>query len=218
MRTKKAKSTILAPDNPDVQTTIDIASQEEREKANRVSFFVNDKGLPEWERVSPKTKAQLESILRDKSVQKELGITPEVAIALAGAEFGQDEAQALLDVIGGMSALAAGMIFKAPADICRQAYTYTPDHVKKLSPSMVRLMNKWGPAILKTWKDEIGFSLLMLSIWKIQFDTMNLLVEKRKRETGPRATPRPTPIKEEVAKPQEKVDTVIDATPGQGLA
>jgi hypothetical protein len=180
---------------------------------------VNDKGLPEWERVSPKTKAQLESILKDKGVQKELGMTPELAKALTNAveEFGEDEANALLDVLGGISAIAAGMIFKAPADICREAYSFKPEYRKKLTPSMTRLMNKWGPAVLKTWKDEIGFSLLMLSILKLQHDEMNRLVEKRKKESGPRAVPKPAPIKEEIAKSAEKEETGIDAALNQSV-
>src|SRR5271170_5689474 len=221
MRTKKAiKSNTIG-------TSLDSKPQplpgpetggEEKALPNRISFFVTDQGLPEWDRVSPKTKSQLELILRDKSVQHELGISPEVANAIIDAEFGDDEANGILDFISMGTKLGGQFVFKAPPDICQQAFTFTPDQRKKLSPSMIRLMNKWGPAILKTWKDEIGFSLLMLSALNVQVQTMHILVEKRKKESsGPRAVPKIP--KEEVAKPVEKAETIIiDGNASQNLA
>jgi len=57
-------------------------------------------------------------------------------------------------------------------------------------------LNKWGPAIVKTWKDEIGLGIVFFAVLNAQVRFMHILDEQRKKNLP--ATPeKVTPIKVE---------------------
>ena len=174
----------------------------EREKPNRISFNMTPEGAPDWERMLPKTRAQLTDLLKSKSVQKELGITEQEAKEITEIGFGEDEANAFLDLLSNIDAAAASKIYGVPMEITSQAFAFTPDHRKKINPPMVRVLNKWGPSILKTWKDEIGLTIVLLAVLNAQVRVMHMM-EDRRRKNAP--APKPvTPITQAPAKVEEK--------------
>jgi hypothetical protein len=171
----------------------------EREKPNRISFNVTPEGLPDWERMLPKTKAQLAELLSSKPVQDVLGISREQAEKTAETVFGEDEANALLDLLGGIDSFAASRIYKVPSEVTSVAFSFSADHRKKINPPLTRVLNKWGPAIIKSWKDEIGLAIVLVAVLNTQVRLMYILEEKRKK-----GMPRPvTPITEAKPEPVE---------------
>ena len=175
----------------------------EKDKPNRISFYVTSDRLPEWDRMHPRTITQLSELLKNKEVQEKLGISLAAGQAQEISEigFGEDEANALLDLVASINSTAAARIYEVPAEITSQAFQFTPDHRRKITPPLTRVLNKWGPSILKTWKDEIGLGIVFFSVLNAQVRLMHILEEKRKK-SQPRATvteiPQPEkPIAEE---------------------
>jgi len=166
------------------------------EKPNRISFNVTNEGAPDWERMLPKTRAQLTDLLKDKSVQKELGISETQAAQITEMGFGEDEANALLDLLGNIDSVAASKIYGVPGEITAKAFAFTPDHRKKINPPLTRVLNKWGPAIVKTWKDEIGLGIVFFAVLNAQVRFMHILDEQRKKNL-PATLEKVTPIKVE---------------------
>jgi len=222
MKTRKRKPLAFGADSaPDVPK-LNVNSQEihpnEEEKPNRVSFFVTPNGTPDFSRMLDKTKNQLAELLRNKDVQKELGITTDEVKKIEEIGFGEDEANALLDAISGIDSFAASRIYKIPREVTSVAFQFTPDHRKKINPPLTRIMNKWGPAILKTWKDEIGLGIVLLSVLNAQTTLMHILETRRQRSlqtppapskvTNISAAP-PVPPKEE--KSVDKEPSATDA-------
>jgi hypothetical protein len=207
MRTKKHKP--LAPEAPSADSEPVVPSipseptepKAETEKLNRISFFVSNEGTPEWNRIAPQTKARLAAILQNPQVQKELGFTKEEAKEISELGFGEDEANTILDLLGTADSFAASLIYKVPADICSQAFSFSPDHRKKINPPLQRVLNKWAPAVLKTWKDEIGLAMILFATLNAQIRVMHMLDERRKKNIPRPVTPI-TPITE-APKPAE---------------
>jgi len=199
MRTKKrgpvalnSASPALANDPGNLQPAENV-SETGSEKPNRISFNVTSEGGPDWERMLPKTRTQLTELLNNKSVQKELGMSEAQSKEISALGFGDDEANALLDVLSKIDSVAAAKIYGVPMEVTAQAFEFTPDHRKKINPPLTRVLNKWGPAILKTWKDEIGLSMIFLSVLNTQVSLMHILEAKRKKNLP--ATPeKVTPI------------------------
>lgn len=181
-RTRKpsaAKSELPKPEPAPV--SVENQEAEVSEKLNRMSFNLTPEGLPDFDGMRRKTREQLAAFLRNESVQKELGIAADETKKAEESGFDQNDANALLDLLGQIDALGASAIYKIPSEVTTQAFAFTEDHRKKINPPMIRLLNKWGPAIVKTWKDEIGFSLIMLSTLNSQVRLMHALETRRRR-------------------------------------
>lgn len=176
-----------------------------------IAFFTNEKGEIAWDRMREATKDDLREFIKRPDVRKNLGLDAETDAAgnkPGEPEFGQDEADAFFDLLQSIERIAGSRFYKVPAEIANQAFTFTPDHRKKLSPVYIRLMNKWGPLALKKWKDEVGAAILTLAIVNSQIQTMHMLEEKRKRLAAP---PRPvTPISETEKKEVDLAPSAAD--------
>jgi hypothetical protein len=189
-------------------------SNDSPEKPNRISFNLTVDGKPDFARMQGKTKAQLIELLQNKSVQKELGFSADEAKRIEEIGFGEDEANGLLDLVGGINSIAASRIYKIPREVTSPAFHFTPDHRKKINPGLTRILNKWGPAILKTWKDEIGLGIVMVSVLNSQIALMHIYEARRVRANTPQPVPsKVTPISEPAPteeKPVEKEPAVTD--------
>lgn len=153
------------------------------ENYHRVSFTVDSDGRIDTSRLQDKTRIQLKEIFSRPSELEKLGLTPAVSKEISEMGFGEDEANAILTFLTSIDAPIASRLYQVPKDICVKAFTFDDYHRKKLNPPMIRLMNKWGPSVLKTWKDEIGFALIMFSTLSAQVTAMNFMHEQRKKET-----------------------------------
>ena len=138
--------------------------------------------MPQWERVQTKTLEQLKSIFSNEATQEQkLGFKPPTKEAF---EIGFDatEANGVLDLLEVITSLGASKVFDVPTEITSKAFTYSPLHREKLVPPFARLMNKWGPSLLKTWKDEIGAGIVFLSVTNAQVRVMRHLEAQRKAQ------------------------------------
>jgi hypothetical protein len=215
MKTRKRKPVqvidgmpVLDAANETPENAVDSLS----EKPDRISFYVSPDGSPEWDRISASTKEKLTAILKNEKVQRELGITQEQAKSISEMGFGEDEANALLDLLGGIDAMAASAVYKIPPDICSKAFTFSPDQRKKINPPLQRILNKWSPMILKTWKDEIGLAMVLLSTLNAQVRVMHMLDEQRKKNTPPKPQATVTSISASEPKPETQVAKESEAS------
>lgn len=175
-----------------------------------IRYFVTPDGLPEFDRMQQKTREELKEFVGSETVRKGLGLVnvESQAAAISEVGFDEDEANALFDALGPINAFAASKMYGVKMEICLRAFTFTPEQRQKINPRTIRLMNKWGPSILKTWKEEIGAGIVMLAIINAQVRTMHLMVESEKRagvrpvDNRPRAsTPAPAPAPAPAASP-----------------
>lgn len=200
MRTKKRSTNAPSSDSPNSGVTPNLTDTADNtgEKPNRISFNVTAEGIPDWERMLPRTKIQLTELLTNKTVQEKLGISPTEAKEVLLTGFGEDESNALLDLLSGINSVAASRIYQVPTEVTSVAFSFSADHRKKINPPLTRILNKWGPAVIKTWKDEIGLGIVFLSVLNAQVRLMHILEEQRKKKQ-----PRPvTPISK--TEPEQK--------------
>lgn len=185
-----------------------------------LTFFVNENGEIAWDRMQDGTRDEFKEFVNRPDVRKNLGLeTTEKTIEQLA--FGEDEANAFLDLLGGIDSFAAAKLYSIPAEITSQAFTFTPDHRKKLVPVYSRLMNKWAPMMLKTWKDEIGATILTIAVINSQVRVMHMLEDKRKKNLpassrvtsisdAPTTGSIPVPEKPIEESPVEKSDDILE--------
>ena len=210
MKTRKRKADVAiggAGESQGVPELSPDAPGAIEEKPDRISFYVSSDGAPEWDRISPQTKEKLTSILQNPKVQKELGFTKEQAKQLSESDIGEDEANAILDLLSAVDAFAASRMYKIPMEITSQAFSFTPDHRKKINPPLVKVLRKWAPAAIRNWKDEVGLAIVLSATLNAQVRMMHALENNRKKIGAPAPAPKSnvTPINEPPApKPEEK--------------
>jgi hypothetical protein len=172
---------------------------------------VDDNNFPQWDRLHPKTVDQLRAILSDKNCQKKLGIAEPVK-EVHEQGFDDTEANGLLDLLQTIKAAGASKVFDVPYDITSQAFTDTELQRNKMVPPITKLLNKWGPSILKTWKDEIGAGIIFISVTNAQIKMMRHL-EAAKKRTGPqnvKEMPNRSVKAEPESKPEEKKEEPVE--------
>jgi hypothetical protein len=176
-----AKVAKTAPENSQKNTQMGQNSPfEDRKNLRVLRFFVADDGTVDFSRMQGKTVEDLKNFVRRPEVKKNLNLETAQTGGEKDEGFGTLEANALLDVLCGIEAPVASRLYGVPFDICHEAFQFAPEVRSKINPSMIRLLNKWAPLILKTWKDEVGFALVMGSAVNLQIQTMRLLEKKRK--------------------------------------
>jgi hypothetical protein len=184
---RRKKTFVLTGEKSASENPIAAEPKPSEESATRVSFSVEADGSPDWERMQEKSREKLREVLQNPEVQRELEVSPAPApkkreISKSNSEeFGEDEANAFLDMLSGVDSFAASKIYAIPRDVTDRAFAFEDYHRKKLTPPMIRLMNKWAPLVLKTWKDEIGFALVMFSTVNAQVRIMHHLEKQRKK-------------------------------------
>lgn len=204
-RIKLVHGKIVATDSPEETKPEETQSEKPAdhpeifENNRRVAFTVDSEGRIDVEKLQDKTKIQLKEIFSRPSELRKLGLSPSVSKQIADNEFGEDEANALLSFITMVDAPIAARLYNVPKSIAKEAFTFDDYHRSKLNPPMIRLMNKWGPSVLKTYKDEVGFALIMFSTLSSQVMVMNALEEKRKASLPANSQPNVTPINRQPA-------------------
>ena len=160
-----------------------------------IAFFFDANGKIQWDRMRESTREELRSYISSAEAKKYLGFeTPDSVKTAEEVGFGDDEANALLDLLGPVDAVAASKIYGVPMEVTSVAFNFTPDHRKKINPRLTRLLNKWGPSLIKTWKDEIGCAIVVFAVVNSQVRIMHILEEKRKRgQVSSKVTPISTP-------------------------
>jgi hypothetical protein len=161
--------------------------------SSRLVLILNDSGEIDFGRLPEKTRDSLKSALHNPDVRKELGIIQEKSEKISGElGFDDDDANGFLDLLQGIDSFAASKIYGLPKDLCDKAYEFKDYHRKKINPRMIGLLNKWSPVILKNWKDEIGFAIVLTSTINAQVRTMHQMAAHQKALNPP--PPNVTPI------------------------
>lgn len=153
------------------------------------------------------TSAKLRELLRDANPKSE------------ELTFGDDESYAILDLLHGFNSNAASRIYKIPHEVTSEAFQFSMDHRKKITPAMNKVLNKWGPLIIKKWKDEIGLGIVMFSVLNSQVRAMHFLENKRRKNLPQTVTLRnnvtpisepQTPQQKTEEKPETKSDDILE--------
>lgn len=159
-----------------------------------LTFFSNKDGEIAWDRMRDGTREELRKFVTRPDVRKNLGLEKEESEKdQALPAFGQDEATAFFDGLGTVAGFSASLFYHVPREITSRAFTFTEEHRRKLSPVYIRLMNKWGPSVVKTWKDEIGAAFLTVAVVNSQIHLMKMYVEQE-RKKEPRTPVAPKPV------------------------
>jgi hypothetical protein len=147
--------------------------------SRRFVLPMSDEKSVAWDQIPEKNLEILRDALKNPDTAKILGISkPEETPGEIG--FSNDDANAFLDLLSGVDSLAASKVYKIPKTVTDAAFKFEDYHRKKLNPPMVRLLNKWSPLILKNWKDEIGFGIILVSTLNAQVNVMHALENKRR--------------------------------------
>lgn len=193
MKTRKRKgdesereSSAAPPSLPAESAASETASQKVND---RISFYIGEDGLPQWDRISPKTIDQLRSILNSSDAVERLGVKRETVKEAHELGFDATEANALLDLLEILKAAGASKIFDVPHEITSRAFKDTELQRSKMVPPITKVLNKWGPSLLKTWKDEIGAAIIFVSVTNAQTQMMRHLDAQRKKS-------QPQPVRE----------------------
>jgi hypothetical protein len=114
---------------------------------------------------------------------------------------GEDEANALLDVLQPICSMAASRIYGVDSKITSRAFQFTPDHRKRVNPPLIRVMNKWLPSMVKRWSDEIGLAIVLGAVVNSQIKVMQMLdagekqrISTEKSNVKPISTPVVPPV------------------------
>ena len=95
--------------------------------------------------------------------------------------IGNDEAEALLDLIQPVTRFAAKKIYKISDTVAEQAFIFSPDHRRKINPPLIRVMNKWLPMLIKKFADELGLGIILFSVVNSQIKVMQMLDYQEKQ-------------------------------------
>ena len=127
------------------------------------------------EEVSPQEKPEVKPPKKSKKVV-EIQTPAEPPIVC-----GDDEANALLDLMQPICSTAASRIYGIDGKITSRAFQFTADHRKRINPPLVRVMNKWLPSMVKRWSDEIGLAIVLSSVVNAQVKVMHMMADAEKR-------------------------------------
>lgn len=168
-----------------------------------VSWFVDDKGAIQWDRMRPKMKDAIRDFVTNAEVQRQFGASGE---APASVEmFDPKWTGTLYDVIGKVESFFAAKMYKISPEICEQAFTYTPAEKDKLAEPTAKVINKYAPIWLVQFKDEIALAFLFVTITAVKLQMAVALQQlKTQAEKAKTQMPAPQPIRPEPA----KVETV----------
>lgn len=102
---------------------------------------------------------------------------------------GNDEANAMLGLIQPISAWAAARFYGYDKEICNRAFRFNDSQREKISPPLIRVMNKWLPMLVKKYADEIGLGIVLLSTVNAQARVAGMLDAQEKRRAAEKVTP-----------------------------
>lgn len=172
-------ASVSTPVEPPQQSTDNSEKIPTPITSRRFVLPLSDDKSVAWDQISESNLEILRSALKNPDAAKVLGFSkPEEVSGEIG--FDNDDANAFLDLLSGVDSFAASKIYKIPKDVTDAAFKFQEYHRKKLNPPMIRLLNKWSPVILKTWKDEIGFGLVLVATLNAQVNVMHALEQKRR--------------------------------------
>lgn len=96
--------------------------------------------------------------------------------------FIQPEAvDGLYDIFGKGLAWAAVRFKDVPADIANEAFPFTPTDKENLRKPTAKIINKYAPAWLVKYQDEIALTLMLVTVINAKIQLCNSLAASRQR-------------------------------------
>lgn len=193
MRTKPAKKNDTnlegAKDSaaPAVPLNPSAPAVEQEEKQARLSFPLDASGKPDWDKMHAKTRAKVKDLMGEGASRG--------AVAAERVEvFDPAWTGTMFDVIGKIESFAAAKLYKMPAEIADLAFTYSQAEKDKLAGPTAKVINKYAPLWLETYKDEIALAglFVMITAMKFQMATV-LMAQAQKTGAGRPNVPSPSP-------------------------
>ena len=183
MKTKPAKvdskpqAEIPVPANPSIQASVE-------EKAARLSFALDSNGKPDWDKMHEKTRVKVKELMGEGATK--------TATAPAVEVFDPAWCGTMFDVIGKIESFAASKLYKMPSEIADRAFTYSQAEKDKLAGPTAKVINKYAPAWLELYKDEIALAGLFVMITAMKFQMATALMAQLNK-TGALSPQAPSP-------------------------
>lgn len=146
-------------------------------------YYKDRDGKPDFVRMQERVKENFRAFFSDPDNRKGIGLVaaePSKA-AVSSDLFGQDEVEVFYNGLEFIDAVVASKLYGVPYELAAEAFTFDELQRRKLSGPTLRVINKWGPAILAKYKDEIGLGIILFS--SVTAQTRKL--KKLRREKSP---------------------------------
>lgn len=193
------------------------ASNENEGRASRVavSWYVNDKGVIEFDRMRPKMKEALKNLITDPEVIKNLGIS-------------QQQAKDAVEVVDFITPEACGFIYDTLAkvekwiavkkgvspEIAATIFSYTKDDKEKLCPLTARVLNKYATEWMRKYREEIQLAFMFLTITAVKVAMLKMTLQAQELSKTKAPAPArtngaetPAPVAETSAAPAPDAET-----------
>ncbi len=163
----------------------------EPEKTNRISIPLTKDGQIEWDSMREKTREKVKQLIG----------APSGAPSAAPVEvFDPAWTGAMYDTIGKIESFAAVKLYKFTPEIADLAFAYTPAEKEKLAGPTAKVINKYAPAWLEQFKEEIALAMLFVTFTAVKFQMASALMAQhnamqsmKERATPPRPIDSPLP-------------------------
>jgi hypothetical protein len=176
----KTPAEIPVPANPSAPVV-------ESEKVSRLSFALDSNGKPDWDKMHEKTRVKVKELMGEGASKTAVASTPVEVFdpAWCGTMF---------DVVGKIESFAAAKLYKMPQEVADRAFTYSQAEKDKLAGPTAKVINKYAPLWLETYKDEIALAglFVMITAMKFQMATMLMTQLNKTGAVSPQA-PSPSP-------------------------
>jgi hypothetical protein len=157
----KTPPEISVPANPSAQPSVE-------EKVARLSFALDSNGRPDWDKMHEKTRVKVKELMGDGASK--------TAVETAKVEvFDPAWTGTMFDVIGKIEAFGAAKLYKIPQEIADRAFSYSQAEKDKLAGPTAKVINKYAPLWLETYKDEIALAGLFVMITAMKFQMATML-------------------------------------------
>ena len=150
---------------------IEDAQQPEETKRNRLqlSFDLLEDGTPDFSNMRDSTRKKVIEFINHPRTATEFGTKASTGQVIDLFPMGPDDKYpvmigSLYNVIGTLESLAAQRFMGLPPEIASRAFTYSEMEKQILSPPTVKVLNKYAPAWLIKYQDEIALATLFINI------------------------------------------------------
>lgn len=158
----------------------------------QLSFDLNEDGSPDLTSMRGRTKEKVQAFFSDPKFAAAFGAKPAGPASIDFFPQGPGEKYpamigSLYNMVGMIEAMAVQNIWKVPAPVAVRVFTYTEQEKEALAPPTVKVLNKYAPAWLIKYQDEIALANILLTITAMKIQTARALAKMG--DTTPPQTP-----------------------------
>lgn len=128
------------------------------------SFYLGPDGKIAWEKMREKTRREFDDFLRRPDVAEKFGPKGVDSPNQPPPMFPPESLGIFFNILGGIEAFGAHRFAGISPDIAKRVFTYTDTERELLGPPLCKVLNKYIPAWMVKYQDEILLASLFLSI------------------------------------------------------